>query len=74
MSKKKKIGSAGRYGSRYGKKVKKIVSEIERVQKKRHVCPKCKMRYVKRIAKGIYYCKKCKTKFADLAYYPSESV
>jgi large subunit ribosomal protein L37Ae len=65
-----KIGSAGRFGARYGKKVRKIVAEIEKLQKKRHVCPKCKMPYVKRISTGIYYCKKCKIKFAGKAYYP----
>ena len=64
------VGSAGRFGPRYGKKVRKLVSEIEKSQKKRHVCPKCKMPYVKRISTGIYYCKKCKTKFAGKAYYP----
>jgi len=64
------VGSAGRFGPRYGKKVRKLVSEIEKLQKKRHVCPKCKMPYVKRISTGIYYCKKCKTKFAGKAYHP----
>lgn len=72
--KRKKVGAAGRYKARYGRKIRKAVAEIEKIQRKKHICPKCKMRYVKRIAKGIYYCKKCKTKFADLAYYPSESV
>jgi large subunit ribosomal protein L37Ae len=64
------VGSAGRFGPRYGKKIRKLVSEIEKLQKKRHSCPKCKMPYVKRISTGIYYCKKCKTKFAGRAYYP----
>lgn len=65
-----KIGSAGRFGARYGKKVRKIVAEIEKLQRRRHVCPSCKMPYVKRISTGIYYCKKCKIKFAGKAYYP----
>ena len=66
----KKVGSAGRFGPRYGAKVRKIVAEIEKIQKKKHICPKCKMPYVKRISTGIYYCTKCKTKFAGKAYYP----
>lgn len=70
MGRKKKIGSAGRFGSRYGKKVRSIVSEVERVQKQRHVCPSCNMPYVKRVASGIWKCKKCGVKFAGLAYYP----
>ena len=68
MGRKKKVGSAGRFGSRYGRKVREKVAEIEREQKKRHVCPKCKMPYVKRVAAGIWECKKCGTKFAGKAY------
>jgi large subunit ribosomal protein L37Ae len=59
-----------RFGSRYGKGVKKRVAEIEKVQKQRHVCPKCGMVYVKRVASGIWECKKCGTKFAGAAYAP----
>lgn len=66
----KKIGPAGKFGSRYGKKDRQIFSEIEKIQKQRHVCPKCNMIYVKRVSKGIWKCKKCGTKFAGLAYYP----
>ena len=65
----KKIGTAGRFGSRYGKKIRQAVAEIEGLQKKKAICPKCKMPYVKRISTGIYFCKKCKIKFAGKAYY-----
>jgi large subunit ribosomal protein L37Ae len=68
MSGKKKIGSAGRYGSRYGKKVRQLVSDIEKVQKRRHICPKCDMPYVNRVAAGIWSCKKCGAKFAGGAW------
>lgn len=70
MGRKKKIGSAGRFGSRYGKKVRSLVSEVEKIQKQRHICPRCNMTYVKRVASGIWLCKKCGTKFAGQAYYP----
>lgn len=70
MARKKKIGAAGRFGPRYGKKARQMVTDIERIQKQRHTCPRCDMPYVKRIAKGIWYCKKCGVKFAGLAYYP----
>ena len=73
MGRKKKVGSAGRFGARYGKKVRKIVAEIEKVQKQRHICPKCNMPYVKRVAAGIWECKKCGIKFAGLAYVPGET-
>jgi len=74
MGRKKKVGSAGRLGPRYGKKVRQIVAEIEKVQRQRHLCPKCNMPYVKRVAKGIWQCKKCGTKFTGLAYYPKAVV
>jgi large subunit ribosomal protein L37Ae len=63
------MSSVGRYGARYGKKVRWKVAEIEKAQKKRHICPKCHMPYVKRVAKGIWECKKCGLKFAGPAYY-----
>ncbi len=70
MPKKKKVGSGGRYGPRYGKRLKGLISEVEKVQKSRHVCPKCKMKYVVRVGPGIWQCKKCGTKFAGAAYKP----
>ena len=44
MTKKKKVGSAGRFGPRYGKRLKNLISVVEKTQKKRHMCPKCKMK------------------------------
>jgi len=70
MTRKKKVGSAGRYGSRYGERIRSLVSEAEKVQKSRHPCPKCKMPYVVRVSSGIWKCKKCGTKFAGMAYRP----
>ena len=70
MPKKKKVGSAGRFGPRYVRRIRAAVSKIEKEQRKRHICPKCKMRYVRRVAAGIWQCKKCGTKFAGLAYIP----
>jgi len=70
MGKTKKVGSAGRFGARYGKKVREKVAEIERIEKKRHICPRCKMAYLVRESTGIWVCKKCGAKFAGPAYYP----
>jgi large subunit ribosomal protein L37Ae len=70
MAKKKKVGSAGRYGPRYGKRLKRLVSDVEKVKRSRHVCPKCKMRYVRRVTSGVWQCKKCGAKFAGASYKP----
>ncbi|MDI6806781.1 MAG: 50S ribosomal protein L37ae [Candidatus Aenigmarchaeota archaeon] len=70
MGKKKIVGTAGRFGVRYGKKVRAKIAEIEAVQKQRHICPKCGMKYVERVSAGIWRCKKCGAKFAGQAYKP----
>jgi large subunit ribosomal protein L37Ae len=70
MGRTKKVGTAGRFGARYGKKVREKVAEIEKIQRQRHICPKCGMKKAKRIAKGIWKCKKCGAKFTGLSYYP----
>jgi large subunit ribosomal protein L37Ae len=68
MSKKKKIGSAGKFGVRYGKKNRKLYSDIHASQKQRHICPRCDMSYVERVAAGIWGCRKCGAKFAGGAW------
>jgi large subunit ribosomal protein L37Ae len=74
MGRTKKIGTAGRFGSRYGKKDRQKVADIEKIQRQRHVCPRCGLPYVQRQASGIWKCRKCGNKFTGLSYYPrSES-
>ncbi len=68
MTKTKKVGSAGRYGARYGLSVRKKISDMETGVKGRQDCPYCLKKAVKRIAAGIYECGKCKSKFAGKAY------
>jgi large subunit ribosomal protein L37Ae len=70
MSHTKKIGAAGRFGARYGLKIRKAVAEIEAIQRAKHKCPICLKLTLKRIACGIWQCKNCKTKFAGYAYEP----
>ena len=75
MTKTKVIGIAGRFGPRYGRRVKVAIKNIESNLKKKHVCPVCKKAGVKRVAAGIWSCSKCGTKFAGGAYAPrSETV
>jgi len=66
----KKGGSAGRFGVRYGRTLRRKVADIEKIQKGKHKCPFCKKFGVKRIASGIWTCNKCSAKFAGKAYSP----
>ncbi|MBN2042900.1 MAG: 50S ribosomal protein L37ae [Candidatus Aenigmarchaeota archaeon] len=68
MGRTKKVGSAGRYGIRYGKGTKKRLVEIEKVQKAKHTCPNCMKPTLKREASGIWVCRKCNVKLAGRAY------
>ena len=50
----KKVGSAGRFGSRYGRKIRAKIKTIEIKQKGWKKCPKCAKFKVKRVAKGLF--------------------
>ncbi len=63
-----KLGSAKRFGSRYGAKPKHKFAKIEKEQRKKHRCPYCSQLKVKRVAVGIWHCRKCDSKFTGKAY------
>jgi len=62
----KKIGSAGRFGVRYGVTLKQKVSDIEKRQKAKHECPSCHKLAVKRQFK--WQCMRCDHTFTAKAY------
>lgn len=68
-TKSKKTKSAGRFGARYGKKVRDKLVKVEDKQRIKQVCPFCEKKGVKRLSKGIWDCSKCKKKFASGTYY-----
>ena len=64
----KKAGSAGRFGPRYGVRVRRRVSEIEAQGRGRHECPKCNAEAVTRTGTGLWTCRRCGARMASSAY------
>jgi large subunit ribosomal protein L37Ae len=64
----KKVGVVGKYGTRYGASLRKIVKKFEITQKAKYTCPACGVTAVKRQAVGIWKCKSCKKSFAGGAW------
>ncbi|HEX9710365.1 MAG TPA: 50S ribosomal protein L37ae [Candidatus Thermoplasmatota archaeon] len=69
----RKSGSVGRFGARYGVKIRRGIEEVERLQKARYKCPRCEFEAVKRYATGVWRCRHCGLKFAGGAYTPVPS-
>jgi large subunit ribosomal protein L37Ae len=70
---KKKLGSAKRFGARYGIKIKYKIARVEAERKAKQKCPYCNSLAAKRVAIGIWECKKCKSKFTGKAYTVSKA-
>ena len=64
----KKVGICGKYGTRYGATLRKIIKKFEISQHARYVSPFCGKNTVKRSAVGIWFCKKTNKKIAGGAY------
>jgi large subunit ribosomal protein L37Ae len=67
-------GSAGRFGPRYGRFIRKRVNEVEKISRAKHTCPRCDTLSVQRKGTGIWECRKCGFKFAGGAYMPQTPV
>jgi len=74
LRKTKKVGAAGRFGPRYGRKIRDSVRKVEEKSKAKHSCPQCGKISLKRVSTGIWECTKCKTKLAGGAYVPQTSL
>ena len=70
----KKVGASGRFGPRYGVKIRRRVSTLEAKQRKKHNCPKCQYKSVKRVSTGIWNCRHCGHTFTGGAYLPATAV
>jgi large subunit ribosomal protein L37Ae len=64
----KKVASAGRFGARYGRRLRKKIINVESQQRKKQKCPYCSREAAKRVAMGIFECRKCNSKFTGRAY------
>lgn len=62
------VGPAGKFGARYGKKIRTRFIEIDKRQRAKKKCPSCLHFGIKRVAAGIYECRKCSLKFGSDAY------
>ena len=66
----RKTRSAGRFGTRYGVKNRKLVADIEEKMHADYACSKCGAVKLKRIATGIWKCTKCEVTFTGGSYVP----
>jgi large subunit ribosomal protein L37Ae len=66
----RKTRSAGRFGTRYGVKNRKLVADIEEKMHADYACSKCGAVKMKRIATGIWKCTKCEVTFTGGSYVP----
>lgn len=67
---KRRTGSAGRFGARYGRVARRRVSEIEDDMRDEHVCPECGDDRVSRDGTGVWSCSRCGYTFAGGTYRP----
>lgn len=65
---KSNLGSAKRFGTRYGKSTKSKVAKVEAVQRSKQKCPACMKMKAKRVASGIFVCDGCGAKFTGKSY------
>ena len=70
----RKAGVTGKYGTRYGGAIRKIVKKFELQQRAKYVCPPCGKQQVKRVAAGIWMCRGCKITLGGGAYEFATSV
>mmetsp|Transcript_37358 Transcript_37358/g.45128 ORF Transcript_37358/g.45128 Transcript_37358/m.45128 type:complete len:93 (-) Transcript_37358:181-459(-) len=63
-----KAGIVGKYGTRYGASLRKIVKKMEISQHSKYFCEFCGKYAVKRQAVGIWHCKQCGKTKAGGAY------
>ena len=64
----KKVGITGKYGTRYGQKLRKQVKAIEILQRTKSICPFCGKKSIRIEAAGIWKCRGCRRAIAGGAW------
>uniref|UniRef100_A0A3P9QBV2 Zgc:171772 n=1 Tax=Poecilia reticulata TaxID=8081 RepID=A0A3P9QBV2_POERE len=64
----KKVGIVGKYGTRYGASLRKMVKKIEISQHAKYTCSFCGKTKMKRRAVGIWHCGSCRKTVAGGAW------
>ena len=64
----KKVGITGKYGTRYGSTLRKLLRKIEVSQHSTYRCAFCGKDSFKRTCAGIWHCKSCRKTIAGGAY------
>jgi large subunit ribosomal protein L37Ae len=67
----KKVGIVGKYATRYGASIRKMVKKFEIEQHSKYDCQFCGKKTVKRVAVGIWKCKRCTKVLAGGAWTPT---
>lgn len=63
-----KVGICGKFGTRYGQKLRKQVKAIEILQRSKYTCPFCGKNSIRRAAVGIWKCRGCRRSIAGGAW------
>ncbi|XP_016837946.2 60S ribosomal protein L37a isoform X1 [Nasonia vitripennis] len=64
----KKVGITGKYGTRYGASLRKMVKKMEITQHSKYTCTFCGKEAMKRSVVGVWSCKRCKRTVAGGAW------
>ena len=64
----KKVGIAGKYGTRYGASLRKLIRKIEVSQHAKYDCVFCGKTTVTRVSTGIWNCSACRKTVAGGSY------
>lgn len=69
----KKVKIVGRFGPRYGVKIRRTLQDYLSRAAATYACPKCERQRVRRVFSGVWRCRHCGHEFTGGAYQPEVS-